>query len=187
MGKLYDFIHDTHREFIERQKIFFVASAAPAGRVNVSPKGLDTLRILDERTVAYLDLTGSGNETAAHLLQTPRLTMMFCALEGNPMILRLYGQGRVYLPETADYAALASRFPTLPGARQIIELRVEAVQTSCGFGIPVFHYEAERAALPEWAMAKGEQGLQTYRQQKNTKSIDGFPITVTAKPPAAQD
>jgi len=182
MGKLFDSIQDAHREFIERQKVFFVASAAATGRVNLSPKGLDTLRILDERTVAYLDLTGSGNETAAHLRLLPRLTIMFCAWDGNPMILRLYGQGKVCLPGTAEYAALAPRFPALPGARQIIQMQVESVQTSCGFAVPLFQFDTDREQLLQWAAKKGEEGLETYRAQKNTKSIDGFPSEVAAKP-----
>lgn len=184
MGKLFDSIQDTHRAFIEKQKIFFVASAAQTGRVNVSPKGLDTLRVLDEHTVAYLDLTGSGNETAAHLQQTPRLTLMFCAFEGNPVILRLYGQGTVHRLGTEAYNALAHRFPVLPGARQIIVLHVETVQTSCGFAVPVFQYEEDRPKLIEWAVNKGEAGLATYYAEKNTKSIDGFPAEASAAPDA---
>ncbi len=174
MGKQFDSIQAAHREFILKQKIFFVASAAPSGHVNVSPKGLDTLRILDERTVAYLDLTGSGNETAAHLLQLPRLTLMFCAFEGSPMILRLYGTGKVYFPATKEYVELLPRFEQLPGARQIITLHVDTVQTSCGFAVPCFQFEADRTALPKWAESKGEEGLRAYREQKNSRSIDGF-------------
>ncbi len=174
MGKQFDCIQAAHREFILKQKIFFVASAAPDGRVNVSPKGLDTLRILDDRTVAYLDLTGSGNETAAHLLQLPRLTLMFCAFEGNPMILRLYGRGTVHFPGSPAYAELLPRFERMPGARQMLVLHVETVQTSCGFAVPCFQFVADRAALPEWATSKGEEGLRAYREQKNARSIDGF-------------
>ncbi len=175
MAKQFDRMEAAHRAFILKQKIFFVASAAPTGRVNLSPKGLDALRILDERTVAYLDLTGSGNETAAHLLQLPRLTLMFCAFEDSPLILRLYGTGRTCLTGTPEYGKLLPQFPSLPGARQIIVLSVETVQTSCGFSVPLFHFEGDRTTMEQWVNSKGgEEGLLEYRRQKNTRSIDGF-------------
>ena len=178
MGKQYAQIDSMHREFIERQHIFFTASATAESRVNVSPKGLDSLRVLDDNTVAYLDLTGSGNETAAHLRTDGRLTLMFCAFEGRPQILRLYGHGRRLPRGSAEYAQiLHSAFANSeqPGARQIVVLDVDLVQTSCGFGVPLFEYAGERSNLIDWAANKGEEGLREYRNRKNSHSIDGLP------------
>ncbi len=178
MGKQYATMEPEHRDFIERQHIFFTASATADSRVNVSPKGLNALRILDDRTAAYLDLTGSGNETAAHLQADGRLTLMFCAFEGNPRILRLYGLGRCVLRDTEEYACLLQTVfngEEPLGARQIVILSVDLVQTSCGFGVPLFDYAGERDALIEWANNKGEDGLQLYRRYKNARSIDGLP------------
>lgn len=178
MGKQYAQIDSMHREFIERQHIFFTATATAESRINVSPKGLNALRILDENTVAYLDLTGSGSEAAAHLLADGRLTLMFCAFEDRPQILRLYGRGRTVARGSAEYASLlASAFhqQEQPGARQIVVLDVDLVQTSCGFGVPLFDYAGERPNLIDWAANKGEEGLQTYRREKNSRSIDGLP------------
>lgn len=178
MAKQFDRIEPNHRAFIERQRVFFTGSAAADGRVNVSPKGMDTLRVLDERTVAWLDLTGSGNETSAHLRATGRLTLMFCAFEGPPMILRLYGRGRVLPRGGEDYARLlASEFggKELPGARQMIALDIDMVQTSCGYAVPFMDFKAERPGLVNWAETKGEDGLRVYRAEKNLSSLDGFP------------
>ncbi|MGB7355536.1 MAG: pyridoxamine 5'-phosphate oxidase family protein [Acidobacteriaceae bacterium] len=177
MGKQFALMEAPHREFIGRQRVFFTASAACEGRVNVSPKDGSALRILDERRVAYLDVTGSGNETAAHLRVKRRLTLMFCAFEGPPVILRLSGLGRVLRRGTAEYRELlASAFKNeeRPGARQIIVLDVEMVQTSCGFGVPLFSYMGERTNLDDWAANKGEDGLREYWQVKNSVSIDGL-------------
>lgn len=181
MGKQFASIEAPHREFILRQPIFFNASAARDGRVNVSPKDGAALRILNERRVAYLDLTGSGNETAAHLRASARLTLMFCAFEGSPMVLRLFGQGRVLRRGSAEYGdLLASAFDgdERTGARQIIVLDVETVQTSCGFGVPLFSYAGERATLRQWAENKGADGLREYWQLKNQVSIDGLPTGI---------
>lgn len=178
MAKFYQCIESTHRTFIERQHIFFNASAAAEGRVNVSPRDAKSLRVLDENTVAYLDLTGSGNETAAHLRETGRLTLMFCAFDGPPLILRLYGTGRVVQRGSDEYRALlSSHFDGHEplGARQIIVLAVDLVQTSCGFNVPLYEYVSERDILMRWAEAKGQEGLDTYWREKNTRSIDGFP------------
>jgi Pyridoxamine 5'-phosphate oxidase len=175
---LFDRIEPEHRTFIERQRLFFVATAAPGARVNLSPKGLDGIRVLGENRVAYLDLTGSGNETAAHLLADGRLTIMFCAFEGPPMILRLYGRGRVAPRGGDEYAeVLRSNFDRQepPGARQLVVMEVEHVQTSCGYGVPRFEYVGERPSLINWAESKGEDGLAEYRTEKNTVSIDGLP------------
>jgi Pyridoxamine 5'-phosphate oxidase len=178
MGKQFERIETVHREFIERQRIFFNASAAPEGRVNVSPRDVAALRVLDPNTVVYLDRTGSGNETAAHLRLTDRLTLMFCAFEGPPMILRLYGHGRILPRPSPEYAALlASSFDNSepPGARQMVLLEVDLVQTSCGMNVPFFDYVSERDQLTRWAEVKGEAALEDYRRQKNTRSIDGLP------------
>jgi hypothetical protein len=167
-----------HRAFIEKQRVFFVATAAPGSRINLSPKGQDSLRVLDERTVVYLDLTGSGNETAAHLKADGRLTIMFCAFEGPPMILRLYGRGRVLSRRGGEYeAVLQTRFGGVEqvGARQMIQLDVETVQTSCGYAVPNLVFRAERPGLDAWAEKKGADGLVAYRAQHNQVSIDGLP------------
>ena len=178
MATQYPSIDAQQQAFIERQHVFFVASAAPDARVNVSPKGLDALRVLGPNRVVYLDRTGSGNETAAHLLADGRLTIMFCAFEGPPRILRLYGRGRVLPRSGAEYAdLLAGRFggEEPVGARQMVELAVEMVQTSCGYGVPTFDYAGERPSLDNWAAQKGETGLRCYRREKNDASIDGLP------------
>lgn len=178
MAKQFARIEPTHHDFILRQKLFFVASAAPGARVNVSPKGLDGLRILDPNRVAYLDLTGSGNETAAHLRADGRLTIMFCAFEGPPMILRLYGRGHALRRQSPEYNYLiATVFDGAepPGARQIVALDIDLVQTSCGFGVPLFEYGGERPSLTRWAETKGEAGLKAYQREKNSRSMDGLP------------
>ncbi|WP_164015526.1 pyridoxamine 5'-phosphate oxidase family protein [Pyxidicoccus trucidator] len=178
MAKQFPHLEPTHREFIQRQRLFFTASAASTGHVNLSPKGLDALRILSDTAVAYLDRTGSGNETAAHLLADGRLTLMFCAFEGPPLILRLYGRGRVLPRGGPEYTRLlASDFGGVEpvGARQMVWLDLELVQTSCGYGVPLYEYGGERPTLTKWAEAKGPEGLKTYRHQKNLLSIDGLP------------
>ena len=178
MAQQFDRIEPAQRDFILRQHVFFVASAAAGGRVNLSPKGLDALRVLGPNRVAYLDLTGSGNETAAHMRADGRLTLMMCAFEGPPRILRLYGSGRVAQRGTAEYARLlANEFEGEEplGARQIVVLEVDLVQTSCGFGVPLYDYRGERPALARWAEAKGPEGLEAYRREKNARSIDGLP------------
>ena len=177
MGAVHESISPELRSFIEAQRVFFVATAPleAGGHVNLSPKGMDTFRVLSPTRVAYLDLTGSGNETAAHLAQNGRLTFMFCAFEGKPVILRLYGRGRAVTPASAEWGELSPRFPALPGARQVVVADVTRVQTSCGFGVPRMTFDAERDALVRWAESKGEDGLRRYREQKNRTSIDGLP------------
>jgi Pyridoxamine 5'-phosphate oxidase len=177
MGKQFAKLEPEHRAFIERQKIFFVASAAPKGRVNVSPKGLSTLRVLGENEVAYLDCTGSGSETRAHLQasEDKRLTIMFCAFEGDPVILRLYGQGQSLMRGTSEYDALLPQFEEVPGARQIVRLAVDLVQTSCGMGVPLFDYQQERGSLLRYWTAQGIDNLRKYWRLKNMRSIDGLP------------
>jgi hypothetical protein len=177
MAKVYEAITPELQRFIERQPMFFVATAPlnGAGHVNLSPKGLAGFRVFGPHQVGYLDLTGSGNETAAHLLENGRITFMFCAFEGAPRILRLYGQGRVITPDGAEWAGLRDRFPDLPGARQIIVAAIERVQTSCGMAVPLLDYAGQRDNLITWAEAKGPEGLTAYREEKNRRSMDGLP------------
>jgi len=175
MAKFYPALTEELMDFIRAQRLFFTASATAEGRVNLSPKGLQTFRILSPTRVAYLDLTGSGIETAAHVLADGRLTLMFCSLEDAPLILRLYGQGSLVRPGQAEWDALYRAFPPIPGARQIVILNIESVQTSCGFGVPRYAYCGERDELVTWAEKKGEDGLRQYRAEKNRMSIDGLP------------
>ena len=178
MAKTLISIDERLGEFIRNLRIFFTASAAKDGRVNVSPKDGSSLRILNELRVAYLDQTGSGTETAAHARVSGRLTLMFCAFEGAPMILRLYGTAKVLARRSAEYGQLleaAFNGVEPPGARQMIVLDVDRVQTSCGYGVPLFEYAGERDTLRRWAISKGESGLKDYRRQKNVTSIDGMP------------
>ena len=180
MAQTYDVITPELQSFISVQPMFFVATAPldALGHVNLSPKGLDSFRVLSPLQVAYLDLTGSGNETSAHLRENSRITFMFCAFSGPPRILRLYGQGRIVLPGATGWDELQPLFPTLLGIRQVIVAEITRVQTSCGFGVPLMHYEGQRDMLSRWATAKGEDGLVTYRQQKNMASIDGLPTAL---------
>jgi hypothetical protein len=190
MAKFYEHMEPAHAAFIGQQHIFFTGSAAATGRVNVSPRGADGFRVLDPNTIAYLDETGSGNETAAHLRAAGRLTIMFCGFENVPMILRLYGQGRSVPRGTAEYAALletAFGNQEPPGARQIICLAIDMVQTSCGYGVPLFDYKEDRPTLRRWAEAKGEDGVAAYWREKNIRSIDGFEMGIAADEPAMVD
>jgi predicted pyridoxine 5'-phosphate oxidase superfamily flavin-nucleotide-binding protein len=174
MGKLFEAMLPEHEAFIRNQHMFFVGSAPKDGHVNISPKGHDALRIISPSQVAYLDLTGSGNETSAHLTDNGRITFMFIAYEGAPMILRLYGRGRVVLPETPEWTEWIEAFDLLPGTRQIIVADIHAVKTSCGFSVPYFTYAGERDLLQKWAAQKGEAGLTAYRREKNAVSMDGI-------------
>ena len=177
MAQKFPAISDQHRSFIERQKIFFVATAAAKGRVNVSPKGMATLRVLGAHDVAYLDCTGSGSETRAHLLASDdrRLTLMFCAFDGPPLILRLYGQGHSLMRGTPEYAAMLQHFEEIPGARQIVHLAVDLVQTSCGMGVPLLDYREDRQNLVRHWARQGMDSLRRYWGLKNMQSIDGLP------------
>ena len=176
MGKLYDSIGPDHAAFIGNQPVFFVATSplTPDGHVNLSPKGLDTVRIVDTNRVMYLDLTGSGNETAAHLVENGRLTLMFCAFDGSPKILRVYCRGRVVNRASDEWQDAVAQFPVLPGIRQIIIGDVVSVQTSCGFGVPVAAAFEQRTQLTRWAESKGEDGLVEYRRTRNAVSLDGL-------------
>ncbi|MEO0341220.1 MAG: pyridoxamine 5'-phosphate oxidase family protein [Bacteroidota bacterium] len=174
MGKQYQKLQPKHTEFIQQQKIFFVGTARAEGRVNISPKGLDTLRILDEHTVLWLNLTGSGNETAIHLEENNRMTLMFCAFEGNPLILRLYGHATVHHEQDVAFTDYLSLFGAPLGARQIMKVDIDLVQTSCGFAVPLMDFQEERSVLRDWAKKKGEDGIRDYWKDRNRKSIDGF-------------
>ena len=177
MGKLYDGITPELIDWVGQQHLFFVATAplAAGGHVNCSPKGLDTLRILDSRHVAYLDLTGSGAETIAHLRENGRIVFMFCALAGPPKIVRFHGRGEALTPQSPQWPRLRPLFSEFPGARCIIHAEITRVSDSCGFGVPRFDYVEERDTLTRWADAKKIEGLPLYRQQHNARSIDGLP------------
>lgn len=182
MAKVFDSIPDDLTKFIREQHIFFVASAplAANGHVNLSPKGMDCLRVLSPNQVSYLDLTGSGNETSAHVSENGRITFMWCAFDKAPRILRLFGQGHTALPGSADWTALRSQFPDYPGARQIIVAEIDRVQTSCGFGVPLMDYAGERETLIKYAKTEGEEELARYRQENNAISMDGLPAPLVA-------
>ncbi|CAM1343259.1 pyridoxamine 5'-phosphate oxidase family protein [Tenacibaculum aestuarii] len=174
MAKFYDKITTRIQQFIEAQKLFFVATAPKNGRINLSPKGMDTFRVIDQNTVAWLSVTGSGNETSAHLLDTNRITIMFCAFEDAPNILRLYGKAKEVLPINDEWDDYISLFPSLPGTRQIFIVSVESVQTSCGMSLPFYEYQGERNQLNDWASEKGKEGIEQYWNDKNQTSIDGL-------------
>lgn len=177
MGKLYERIDDNLRTFIETQPVFFVATAPldREGHVNVSPKGLHSLRVLDDRTVAYIDFVGSGAETIAHLRENGRITLMFCAFTGSPKIVRLHGRGLVVEPSDSGFSALRQLFPEAPAVRSIVRVDVGRVSGSCGFGVPLMNYEGDRTMLADWAQRKGPEGLVQYQRNKNRSSIDGLP------------
>jgi hypothetical protein len=174
MGKRIEQITPDLWKFIERQKIFFVATALENGTINLSPKGMDSFRILSPSRVIWLNVTGSGNETAAHLLKSDRITVMFCAFEGKPMILRLYGHGRAYHHRDAEWDQYINLFPKLEGARQLIDIQIDTVQTSCGMAVPFMDYNREREELDNWAGKIGNDGIQAYWEKKNTVSFDGM-------------
>lgn len=173
-------LNPTLRAFIERQQMFFVATADVDGRVNVSPKGMDTLRVLGGQTIRWLNLSGSGNETAAHVQATGRMTLMFCAFEGPAMILRVYGTAKVLHPRDSDWQKLLSDFPVIAGSRQIFDLSIEMVQTSCGTGVPFMEFQSSRAddQLVPFYQEMKEDGVRDYWRRKNVKTIDGKPTGI---------
>jgi hypothetical protein len=183
MAKFFDSIQEQHQAFIEKQKMFFVASAplVANGHVNLSPKGIDSFKVLSASKVAYMDIIGSGNETSAHVLENGRITIMFCAFDGPPNILRLYGKGYTVLPGDEEWTALAPNFAILLATRQIIVADIHQVQTSCGFSVPYYSYEGERDQAYKWAINKGVDGLEAYKKEKNMLSMDGLP-TALVKP-----
>ena len=176
MGKRYDAIDDRLTTFIESQRLFFVATApGEGGHVNCSPKGLDSFAILGPTEVAYLDLVGSGAETIAHLRDDGRITFLFCAFEGPPLLVRLQGRGEVVEPDDPRWAELAKHFPAHEGTRCIIRAQLDRISDSCGYGVPNYRYEGERDQLPKWADRKGPEGLRRYQLDHNRESIDGLP------------
>ncbi len=180
MAKITDHISEANTAFIQEQRMFFVATAplSPEGHINVSPKGLDSFRVLTPNLVGYSDMTGSGNETAAHSLENGRITFMFCAFEGKPLILRLYGKAKIVLRDGPEWEMYAPQFPIYPGTRQIVLAEIYAVQGSCGYAVPFYEYLGDRDVLHKWSDNKGTEGLSAYRQEKNTRSLDNLEIPV---------
>ncbi len=176
MGKKFTAITPEQQAFIARQAVWFVATCAPGARINLSPKGMDSLRILNPNRLLWLNLVGSGNETAAHLQEDPRMTLMFCAFDHPPQILRLYGQARAIHPGEPEWESALRPFPSSFGARQVVQMEVDLVHTSCGFGVPLYTFQGERQTLDAWLQAKGEEGLARYQQEHNRVSLDGRPI-----------
>ena len=167
MSKFYTKITSRLQKFIEAQKIFFVATTPNSGRINLSPKGMDSFKVMNENRVLWLNVTGSGNETAAHLLENERITMMFCSFEKVPTILRLYGKGREIKPTDAAWKELVSLFPETPGTRQIFDIAIDSAQTSCGMSIPFYEYKGERNDLNNWAKEQGKEKMEQYWKDKN--------------------
>ena len=183
MSEFTEHLTDSHRDFIAKQPVFFIATAAADARINLSPKGMDAFRVLDDKRVGYLDVSGSGNETHAHLAADGRAKIMFCAFDRPALILRIYGHGRAILPQDARWAESALHFEMLPGTRQIFEFDVDSVQTSCGWGVPLMTFERESQTLKKYASKFSEAELLAY-QQSRTKSIDGLPVRLQDRVPA---
>src|SRR4030095_4169211 len=177
MGKIHENISPELQEWIEKQKMFFVGTAplSSVGHVNISPKGLDSFRILSPTQVAYQDLTGSGVETIAHVNENKRIVIMFCAFDGPPKIVRLYGQGEVILPNNEQYNFFEEKFPKHKSTRSFITITLSRIQDSCGYGVPLYDFKSDRDVLNKWTEAKGETGILEYRALKNKQSIDGLP------------
>lgn len=173
-------LNSTLRDFIEGQVVFFVATADAGGRVNVSPKGMETLKVLDDQRVSWLNLSGSGNETAAHVRATRRMTLMFCAFAGHAMILRLYGQAKIFHLRHPEWATVAANFPKIAGSRQVFDLSIDLVQTSCGTGVPIMEFRSGRAEteLVPFYEKMGTDGVQDYWRRKNVQTIDGTPTGI---------
>ena len=181
MGQKYSEISDKLKRFIDAQKMYFVGTAAAGGRINISPKGMDSLRVVDKNRVIWLNVTGSGNETSVHVQENPRMTIMFIAFEGNPLILRLYGDAKAIHKNDVEWNNLISLFSPIPGARQIFDLSVDLAHTSCGMGVPFFDHVSERDQLEKWATKKEQDGLKKYWQEKNQISLDGKPSNIMQK------
>ncbi len=186
MGKFVE-IDQTLQTFIGDQQMFFVGTAAPEGRVSVSPKGMDSLRVLSPTRIVWLNLTGSENETAAHLLESPRMSLMWCSFTEKPMILRVYGTAKAVHPRDPAWPELSALFPPLPGARQVFDVTVDLALTSCGFAVPRFEYLGQRDRLLKWAEGKGEAGVADYWEKRNQTSLDGKPTGILAESGEAVD
>ena len=178
MSEWFKSITTDMKKFIAEQKVFFVATAPHEGRINLSPRGMDTFRVVDHKRVCYLDLTGSGNETAAHLLENGRITMMFCSFDKTARIMRIYGRGRAIHPRDSKWSEYLAMFPAEPGVRQIMEIEVEAAMTSCGYAVPRFEGLEERDTLRQYWQKRGDDAVVKYHQQKNLESIDGLPTGI---------
>ncbi len=181
MGQLFSELSEAHIKFIAAQKIFFIGTAVEDGHVHVSPKGMDSFKVLYGSRVAWLNVTGSGNETSAHTQRNPRMTIMFCSFDAEPLILRIYGAAKVIHRADPEWTDLLPLFKPLPGARQIFDVAVELVQTSCGMAVPFLKYVGERESLNNWAIKKGEEGLERYWREKNRLSIDEIPTNIAEK------
>ena len=181
MGKQYLEISDKNTRFINEQKIFFVGTATNESRINISPKGMDSFKVLGPNRVVWLNVTGSGNETAAHIQEHDRMTIMFLAFDGSPNTLRLYGQAKVIHKNDEQWDELISHFDSLPGARQIFDMSVDLVQNSCGMSVPLYTYEEDRNQLNNWANNQGEEGIKKYWEKKNQKTIDGLETKILEK------
>jgi hypothetical protein len=181
MGQRFSELSDKHIQFIAEQRIFFVGTATADSRVNISPKGMDSFRVLGSNRVVWLNVTGSGNETSAHVQLTPRMTIMFCAFEGQPLILRIYGTAKVVHKSDPEWGNLVSLFKPMHGARQIFDVTLDLVQTSCGMSVPYYAYTGDRELLNDLAKKIGEEGIQCYWEEKNQLSIDGIPTNIVAK------
>ncbi|MEM9256705.1 MAG: pyridoxamine 5'-phosphate oxidase family protein [Pseudomonadota bacterium] len=173
MAEHFERLTDKLMDFIGKQHLFFVGTAGAEGYINVSPKGMDSFRVIDPAQVAWLNLTGSGNECAAHVLENARMTIMFCSFDKQPLILRLYGRAQVSHPRDADWDAMNALFPSHAGARQVFTLDIDLVQTSCGYAVPLYEHVKERSTLKKWAEKHGPDGIRDYWQEKNTTSLDG--------------
>jgi hypothetical protein len=181
VGQQYSEIPDRVIGFINAQKIFFVGTATSDSRINISPKGMDSFRIIDKKHVVWLNLTGSGNETSAHIQENSRMTIMFSSFDGKPLILRLYGHAKVIHKNDNEWASLISLFPAMVGARQIFDLHIDLVQTSCGTGVPYFDYVKDRDQHANWSNNRGEEGIKKYWEEKNQESLDGIPTNILSK------
>lgn len=181
MSEQFEDLNKKHIEFIQAQHLYFVATAAQSGTVNLSPKGMDSFKVINEQEVVWLNATGSGNETAAHLLKDSRMTVMFCSFDKQPLILRLFGKALAIHPRDKAWQGYIEQFPALPGARQFFKMKIDMVQTSCGYAVPYYKYDGERETLNSWAEKKGRVGIENYWADKNTISIDGYPTEVLKK------
>ena len=178
MSKFYTSLTTRVQKFILEQKMFFVATAPHDGRINLSPKGMDSLKVVDGNRILWINFTGSGNETAAHILENQRITIMFCSFKGSPNILRIYGKGKAIHPNDTEWKDLISLFPENPGARQIFDITVESAQDSCGMSIPYYEFQGERNQLKDWAENQSEGAIEKYWKDRNTESIDGLPTGI---------
>lgn len=181
MGQQYSEISEKNIHFINEQKIYFVGTATNDSRVSISPKGMDSFKVLGPNRVIWLNVTGSGNETAAHVQEHNRMTIMFLAFDGSPNILRLYGKAKVIHKNDTQWDELSSHFTLLPGARQIFDLSVDLVQNSCGMSVPLYTYDEDRNQLKDWASKQGDEGIKKYWEKKNQKSIDGIKTNILEK------